>query len=646
MAQRVKTIEYAFQSYNSSLASATRYDFSAITLYIPETTSRTFRSVIVEVTCRDTATSATSLTAPLVGVKLGAAAFGDTTLGDPPGNTGESGQYIFLRDATAYFVTNFGSGASQTCQVGVQFTGPATINHSAKLYITYEYDDSAGTQVKTVRIPLESGTDALTTTLTEIGTNQIPALDTFLPEASKTYRNIWFELTYNEFTLGPTNDAQLGMQVDSGSENLSGAHESGLGSSCAGKYLWDQGASPAWATNAVHAFKLRSSNITAASTFNHVGILLCVTYEYSPADSTTIINSLVLGMAPITSAGQTASTDALGEQVEFWIEEPATVTLVQSGALVFYSQVTWVNPAVSFGTQSYRTYTDANMAYCGVSCFTQRIDSGSAAGSALTPARGKNVLRTRIYTSTGGSPHPAALQGLVYLNYTSGKSSQGVGAHNQTTAWTVQESQASATVGNIAAAQWINVPETAWFRSDLTAVVQNVMGAANTPVCNITVEAEAASGELTEEFVHLAGTFGQTDVELGWYPAITPEDWFDPRTWDRWASDPETSRMDIEGSRRMRVTSWPVGTRALFLLLTKHSISFTVSGTVSGSGGGTVYLKVCRASDGVKLAETSRVGNGAYSVTVYDNVNNVYVEAYEGASYLGRSDNGTATGSA
>jgi len=57
VALRTKTIEYAFQSRNgAALAAATRYDFGAITLYIPETTSRTFRSVIVKVFCRDAVT--------------------------------------------------------------------------------------------------------------------------------------------------------------------------------------------------------------------------------------------------------------------------------------------------------------------------------------------------------------------------------------------------------------------------------------------------------------------------------------------------------------------------------------------------------------------------------------------------------------
>ena len=77
---RTKSIEYAFPQNVASLATATRYDFGAITIYIPETASRTFRSVIVEVTCMDNVTVAASMTANLIGIKLGAVAFDDDAI--------------------------------------------------------------------------------------------------------------------------------------------------------------------------------------------------------------------------------------------------------------------------------------------------------------------------------------------------------------------------------------------------------------------------------------------------------------------------------------------------------------------------------------------------------------------------------------
>lgn len=641
MATRIKTIEYAFQSRNTSLAAATRHDFTGITINIPETIVA-FRSVRVVVGCRDTATTATSLTSPLVGIKIGAVAFSDATLGNPPGNTGESGHYIFERDVTSYFTTNW-SGTSQTVQVGVQFSGVATINQTAKIYITYEYDDTASTQIKTVRIPIESGVGALTATLAQIGTNQIPALDTFLPEASKTYRCIWIEAIYNESTVGTANDSALGMQVASGTEHLTGVHESGLASSCSGWYVWDQGATPAWSTASAQAFNARGSTITTSSTWNHVAFVLHVTYEFNVSSSSTIINSLVLVLPPIPIPGATASTDENINSIDLYIEEPATITQVQSGALVWYSQAAAVGPNIAFGAQSQRAYTDVSLLFCGASFLTQRTDSGGAQGSAWTLARGKNTLKWQVRIGTAGI-NPSGFGGLLYLNYTSGKSSLGPGAHNQSLLFNVQNSQASGNNSIISAAQMLYIPETDWFRNQLAFLTNNVMGVTSSLNGGVTFEVESASGELNGQGFEVQGVLlTVTEAELGWYPQASGTALQNPLDWARWNGDPDTVRMSLTASRRWRVNSIQTGTRPLSVWLTKHGITFTVSGNITGSAGGTVNINLCRASDGAILKSTSRVGNGSFSITWLDNTENVYIDARESGTALGRSDNGVAT---
>src|SRR6185369_4429841 len=106
-----------FPCLTAGLAVATRNDFAAITLAVPENTSRTFRSVIVHVFCRDNQNASTSLTSWLIGIKLGAAAFDDVTTTFTMTASGVSEDYYFKRDVTAYFNTNFGAGTTQTCQV-------------------------------------------------------------------------------------------------------------------------------------------------------------------------------------------------------------------------------------------------------------------------------------------------------------------------------------------------------------------------------------------------------------------------------------------------------------------------------------------------------------------------------------------------
>jgi len=636
---RLKTIEYAFQSRNgAALAAATRYDFGAITLYIPETGNRSFFSVRVQVFCRDAVTSATTLTSPLVGIKLGGVAFSDTTLGNPPANTGESGSYFFERDVTAYFNSNFGAGGSQTCQVGVSFAAVTTANIGAKLIITY-YSDEQQTRVKTVHIPLDSGTGALTASLAEIGTNQVPRLDTFLPESSKTIRRVWFELWYNESTVGTANDASLGMQVNSETEHLTGIHESGLASSCMGVYFWEQTAATWVTSGAVAAFKLRSSTITTASTFNHVGIVLCVTYEYDHTNSSTILNSLVIGMAPIAIPGATSVNDtAEAVAMDIMIGEPATITLVQSGALIWYSQSTNVNPVVLLGEGSGRTYTDAALLYCGASFLSQRIDSGGAGGAGFTIARGRNRVYWQVYIGSAGIT-PAGFMGLLLLNYTSGKHASGDGVHNHSVSMWQQNSQASGTVSTISAAGLFSPPEAEWFMNDLLMISMNTQGAANSPVSGTTIFSE--SGQFGF-FTTQGCIWFLTESELGVYPVCLPTP---NHPYRRWTLDPKLDAYLVDDSLRWRIACSPVATRPLAAWMTYHSITKAISGTVSGSAGGTVTLRAYRDVSGRReeVQNTSRSGNGAYSLTWFDDVESVFVEAREDATHTGRSESGVGT---
>lgn len=644
MAIRTKTIEYAFPTDTTALATATRRDQAAITLFIPETVSRTFRSVVVRVGYRDTNTTATTLTAPLIGVKLGAAAFSDVTLGNPTANSGESQHYIFEREVTSYFVTNFGAGGSQTFQVGTQHTGPSVTNITIKVIITYEFDDAAqDTRVKTVRIPIESTVGALTATLANVGTTQVPALDTFLPEASKVYRGIWLEAVYNEYTAGTANDAALGVSIGGAAEQLTAVHESALASSCSGWVCFNQGAAPSWSTASAHNLQARSNNITTASTFNHVAFVLHVTYEYSHTSSTRIMNSLVIGLGTIDIPGATAAGDAAVVEANFYVEEPGTITLVQSGALIQYCQTAAVGPSIAFGGQTARAYTDSAQAFCGETFLTHRVDSGGAAGAGITLARGKVTWNWSVFIGTAGFS-PSSFDGFLFLNYTSDKSVQGDGAHNHSTHWHLQGSQASGTISTITAAQFFNIPESKWWLNGL-CFYSNGFGATASPQYWY-VAAENLSGEGQRlDFRELAKGWFTHDGENGWYPiSFTAMDEAAGQI-QRFDADPDASRITIEGSRRWKIAMGQANSRPLMAWLTYSAITFSISGNVTGSAGGTVNLAAYRKTDGLKLGSTSRVGNGTYTITVYDNIETVFAEARESGILIGRSDDGTATGS-
>ena len=631
MTLRTNHLEYAFTSNDNPLAAGTRFDFTAITLTIPENVSRTFRSVIIQVTCRGTETTPTTLTSWLLGIKLGAVAFNDVTVSDAITNSGEQQVFHFNRDVTSYFNTNFGSAATQTCQVGVNFGALGVTSITAKLLITYEYDDvTQVTRAKTVRIPLESPTGALTTTLTEIGTNQVPNLNSFLPEATKSYKCVWFEISVNEGVTTGTADATLNLALDSEAAAPDGIHENGLSSACFYQYIWVRND---MTTSVTHAFKAATSN--TAMPFNHLCVVLCVTYTYDHTASTTIINSLMLPWSTVVPGGPLAA-DAGKIRVPIYIAEPATITLVQSAVFWGFTTIGEVtSPVLAIGAQANRTYTNAGTVICGMMALMQRIDSGSAQGAALTLARGLNNIDIKPHT-TDATERGFASSGFVYLNYTSGKSSAGAAVHNHTICQSLMDTAADATVRDSSSLAFI-IPEANRFVNAFGIEVP--INAIDVIRC-YTVQAERLANEGPGDgWEDIASYVMESDPEGGVYLWRASAS----RSFARSNTESDTNRLGIASARKWRIAgTQPVGKMSMRLWLTYHSITFNVTGSVSGSDGTTVTINLSnRDSDGVfaageKLSSTTRVGDGAFTIPWFDDTSQKFIEAKDSTRF-GRS---------
>jgi len=637
MALRTKTVEYAFATVTTTLAGSTRRDLSAITLYIPETASRTFRSVIVEVNVRGDETVAASMVSWLIGIKLGAAAFNDVTTTLTLTNTGDQQSFVFTRDVTSYFTTNFGAGTSQTCQVGLNFGTLATANHTVKLIITYEYDDSAATtRVKTVRIPLDGTTAQLTAALANIGTNQIPALDTFLPEASKTYRRIWMEFFFNDGG-NATTDFSLGVALTGGTtiaETAVYRCEQSLNTAVFGKAHWDLTALVTASTANLQA----RSNATA-SRFSLLAAVLYVTYEYNHSASTSIMNSLVLPAADdVGWPGNTVAADRSRFERIVWIEEPGTITLQQSGLVCFLSDPGGVTLNVLVGSQTARTYAlTAGSINSGPYALSHRIDAGAAAGSAGTLSRGRNLIDVDWYSTVASAG--SNMCAIMFLNYTSGKAGNGDGQHAHSTCWSICDAANALSIQrNIAAPNTLfNIPETDYYVTGLGFEVLGVAtGAAAT---GLVLQAERQAAEDPGAgWVDFASALVRTDAEIGvqWSVGAAREEW------DRWPNETDSSRLALETTRPYRICSSTTMTLGVRSWLTYHANTFTVSGNITGSSGGTVNIEIFRSSSGEKIGSTTRVGNGTWTFTWYDNTENVFATAKESSTLLGRSDDGVA----
>ena len=160
MATRLKTVQYSFPILGS-LTNNVATNLTQITVYLPETGTKTFRKVVAKLTCDDII-SATggSITARTLSLRLGAAAYTTVTNATTLTNSAENLSLYYSADFTSHFTTNW-TGTSMTCDVQTlvnQSTGTTLgmVNVAVTLDITYEYDDTSTTQLKTVWIPLNA----------------------------------------------------------------------------------------------------------------------------------------------------------------------------------------------------------------------------------------------------------------------------------------------------------------------------------------------------------------------------------------------------------------------------------------------------------------------------------------------------------
>lgn len=300
MTIRTKTIEYAFPLSIAAVATAVARDFTTITVAIPETTSRTFRSVHLEMSCVDNVATAANVTAVLMGIQLNAIAIDSATVTQTITNSGENQSFLWTRDVTSYFVTNY-TGTSMTALARLTVTGVSTINATAKLVITYEYDDSATTQIKTVRIPIDGNTGNLTTSLANVGgvANQIPLLDEFLPEANKVIRSYFFQMDIHTGTTAAA-AAALTMRYDGATSVTDTSWAYTLVSDTFYRRI---DVLTGLSTSAAHSIEASTSSTTGAP-FPCLNGILVVTYEFSVVPNTTLNGAIDAAQTsvPVTDA--------------------------------------------------------------------------------------------------------------------------------------------------------------------------------------------------------------------------------------------------------------------------------------------------------------------------------------------------------
>lgn len=654
MALRTKTVEYAFTGVTgATTASAAATTFTAQTVYIPETSSRTFRSVVVQFSCMDNGvTTPVSLTAVSMSTQIGAIAASSTgTITQTQTQSGENQSFMHLQDVTAYFQTNF-SGTSQSITPSITITGPVTQNHYCKIIITYEFDDaSATTRVKTVKIPIDGNTTTLTTAFVNVGgvASQIPNLSTFLPEASKTFRNIFFEWWYASGATATT-ATTLDISYDGGATTVS---DLSLGSAATSDVTFHRidNLTATLSTTTAASVQAKTPTTTARGAQCLCGVLV-VTYEYNHSTTTSVMNSIQVPMLDESGLSGTSSTNNSRFERSFIISEPGTVTLAQSAVMMSYNCDAAPTVNMRMGGQTYRAFSHVATVRTGCMYHMMRFDSGAAAGSGVTWGRGTNTLTVDWYsTGTTIGTVPSNCNGIAFINYTSGVSSAGADAHNHTTTWSsiaYQTGWLSTSGMSVVKTQNTTpiIPETNyWLTSYGMWLIEKISGAAPLNYgYAIHGQVQSTEDEGAGWRTFFNGIY-ESDTEIGSANVMWARIRDDMK---RWPQDPDTNRLDVENARSLKfdnslVVSTTVGIIWQgYHMVTWHSIPFSVTGTISGSAGGTVSIAAYRDSDGLMIGSTSRTGNGSYSIPWYNDTDLIFVEAYEDTTHLGRSVSGYA----
>lgn len=629
-ATRVKTVEYAFQHSSETVASAAVRSYAPITVYIPELTGRRFKSVFTVADVHENGTTAVNATAFLTGVGINALTVSSVTFSDTMTNSGENVGYVFVGSFTAYFQSNF-VGSSETVKANTVLTGPGSNNTSLKLVITYEYDDSATTRIKTVRIPIQSSTSTIPTTLTEIGTNQIPNLNNFLPEASKVFRDIFFEIYNVEGTITAFGtDPQMSVALDNEGAWQDSPHVDTLVSDRAYKWIWKR---TNMATDREHSFKAATTALSMP--FNVTGAILNVTYEYDHSTSTSVINSVILSAADENGySGGTTELDASLFSREIIINEPGPITLKQSGVLFSGTAGGTVTNILKTPLQAGTTYLYAvNTVNAGSRNIVHRIDLENG----FSLARGTNTFDLIWWRTAGTTSNMTSIPSAVlYLNYTSGISTMGGGEANHLHTVFDLLAPASNDVSLLEVASSFSIPETYWWQSSagMFAWYGNIGGGGGTS--GLAIKAEIKPGEWRSN--------GWDDIFTGLF-AMDPEYGYSlllPRSgknYKKHPGDPDTNKLNPLTTRNLRFESSQSSYYQAASFLTYRTSTVTVTGTIynyNGNGSG-ITVKLFDSNDHEHIGTVTTSAGGTFSFVWYDDTNPIYGQAYQSELKFGRS---------
>jgi len=212
-ATRIKTVEYNFGSRysTSNLASGTAWTPPTITVHLPES-GVVIRNAYLELE----ALASVSTTLSDLQIRFNTGGTASTLVFDGAGTyitqTGELFRVAAKADATAQVT----AWSNQTYSASVTLTGPSSNMHALKLYVTYEYDDTSATQVKTVRFPAyyASNVTSAQSQLTG-GSTTAFTYNAEIADSGVAVQQQWFEIRGQRQSNSSTADGNLRCRIGS-----------------------------------------------------------------------------------------------------------------------------------------------------------------------------------------------------------------------------------------------------------------------------------------------------------------------------------------------------------------------------------------------------------------------------------------------
>jgi len=422
---RTKTVEF-FVGQNVStggIASGTSatYDFTA---YFPDAVSSPIRSayVLYHTVISAADASATQFQLGLQGGSL-------TTLSSPAviDQTGESQPAMMRLNATSVLQGIVTGSGNYNLRFTTSITGPVRYGELAKLIVTYDYNDAATTQIKTITAFI--GQETATKAAGASSTFNLAALN--LPENSVTVRSSWAETQAYTYQ---SSDAAYNLSFQWDSETAKNIAWTGTTNSYSIYAL----ITPVntFTPGSSHTFTVTNNS---GGTLSGINAFLALTYEFNYSNSTELMNSLKILLYQGT---ETASTATLtGNKV---INIPET-SITGKSAFLLGRAVQTQTSARTLGMNAQLSSAPGSSTSINFNANAGETDGFATILADVTSnlsslTNGDNTVYWR-YDSSGS----ANIRGLtLYLNYKFAKSTTSV--FNAQMEWFVgQQTAASAT---------------------------------------------------------------------------------------------------------------------------------------------------------------------------------------------------------